>query len=175
MTIMNLSDKQDLLAILDEGRAAFLDALSSVDDEMSRRKPGPDRWSVLECVEHVAVAEEYMLSQLQKATPAEPVINVERESAIKKRAGGRTRRVEAPDAGKPTGRFRSIAEGVEYFLASRKRTIQFVQTAEDLRAIATAHPVIGPVNGYEMLLMMALHPKRHALQIIEIKDSVATR
>jgi hypothetical protein len=30
------------------------------------------------------------------------------------------------------------------------------QAAGDLRAIGTTHPVIGPVNGYEMLLMMAI-------------------
>jgi len=175
MNTMDQSGKQELLTILDDGQAAFLQAVSGVTEDKARQSPGPGRWSVLECVEHVAVAEKYMLLQLQNATPAEPAINAQRESAIKKRAGVRTTRVEAPDAGKPTGRFRSIAEGVEYFLASRKRTIQFVQAAEDLRAIATAHPVIGPVNGYEMLLMMALHPKRHALQIIEIKDSIGTR
>ena len=170
---MRLSDKQDLLTILDEGRDAFISALSNVTDDVARRNPGPGRWSVLECAEHVAVAEEYMLMQLQSATPAEPVINAAREYAIKKRAGVRTTRVEAPDAAKPIGRFSSITEAIEHFLVWRDRTIQLVQAAEDLRAIATTHPVIGPVNGYEMLLMMAMHPRRHALQIAEIRNAPA--
>jgi hypothetical protein len=170
---MRLSDKQDLLTILDEGRDAFLQAVSGLTDDMARRNPGPDRWSVLECVEHVAVAEEYMLLQLQNATPAEPVINATREYAIKKRAGVRTTRVEAPDAAKPIGRFSSVTNAVEHFLACRQRTIQLVRAAEDLRALSTTHPIIGPVNGYEMLLMMAMHPRRHALQIAEITNAPA--
>jgi hypothetical protein len=35
-----------------------------------------------------------------------------------------------------------------------------------LRAKVAIHPVLGRVNCYEMLLMMAAHPRRHAEQII---------
>jgi len=42
-----------------------------------------------------------------------------------------------------------------------------------IRAGLTArHPLIGPANCYEMPLMMALHPPRHAPQIDEIREVV---
>jgi hypothetical protein len=36
----------------------------------------------------------------------------------------------------------------------------------------TTHPLLGPANCYEMLLMMALHPLRHVGQIEEIKAAL---
>jgi len=36
------------------------------------------------------------------------------------------------------------------------------------------HPLIGDVNCYETLLIMAIHPHRHAPQIQEIRDALAT-
>jgi hypothetical protein len=170
------ADKQELLTILDAGRDAFLAAVSNVTEDVARLSPGPGRWSVLECAEHVALAEQHMLLQLQNATLSpEPVINTAREAAIKRRAGVRTTRVEAPDAAKPIGRFHSLSKAIEHFLTLRRRTVELVQSAEDLRALSTTHPVIGPVNGYEMLLMMALHLQRHALQIREIRDMQESR
>jgi hypothetical protein len=34
------------------------------------------------------------------------------------------------------------------------------------------HPLLGPANGYEILLLMAVHPHRHAKQIDEIGAAV---
>ena len=80
---MSSPDKEELLKILNAGRDAFLNAVSNVTEDVARRSPGPGRWSILECAEHVAVAEQHMLSQLQSATLfAEPVINYVREIAI---------------------------------------------------------------------------------------------
>ena len=170
---MDPSEKQELLTLLDAGRDAFLHAVAGVADDIAAVSPGVGSWSVLQCVEHVAMAEDYMLLQVSKATHSEaPVVNKGRESAIKKKGADRTKPVESPDVGKPTGRFLSLTEGVEHFLACRTRTIHLLQTCEDLRAMLTDHPIIGRVNCHEMLLMMAVHPHRHAKQIHEIKDAL---
>jgi hypothetical protein len=51
--------------------------------------------------------------------------------------------------------------------------VQFAETCqEDLRCKITSHPIIGKVNCYEMLLMIAVHPHRHAKQIEEIKAAL---
>lgn len=65
---------------------------------------------------------------------------------------------------------RSSAGSAEHFLASRESTIQFAANCtEDLRSKLTTHPLLGTVNCYETLLLMAAHPLRHAKQIQEIK------
>jgi hypothetical protein len=166
---MNPAVRAELITLLNDGRDAFLAAVSRVSAEMSGRSPGPGRWSALQCVEHVAIAEEHMLSQnTGSATTAEPVANAARELAIRTRGARRERRVEAPEAAQPRGRFQSIDEAVKHFLLWRTKTLEFVNRSQNLRAMSTSHPVLGPVNCYEMVLLMAVHPQRHAKQLDEI-------
>lgn len=163
-----------MLAALAAGRQALVDAVEGVTEEVAERSPGPDRWSVRECVEHLAVAEAYLFGQIEIATRVEaPIANPRREALIRERGADRNRRVPAPTEGLPTGRFAGIAEALQAFLDRRARTIAFVEgCAADLRARITTHPIIGTVNCQEMLLMMAAHPERHARQIAEIRKEV---
>ena len=129
---------------------------------------------MLECVEHLAVSEDYLFSQIQASYPVEtPAINREREERIAAVGLDRTRKIQAPKEGQPSGRFATLADAVVHFSATRRRTIEFVTaTQEDLRCRLTSHPLIGTANCYEMLLMIAVHPFRHAKQIQEITDQV---
>ena len=52
-----MSDKQLLLDSLRQSRDAFLSALDGVREAEAVWKPEPGRWSMLECAEHVAIAE----------------------------------------------------------------------------------------------------------------------
>ena len=55
----------------------------------------------------------------------------------------------------------------------RERTIQFVENChEDVRTLLIEHPVVGRINGYETLLLIAVHSMRHAGQIEEILRGV---
>ena len=74
----------------------------------------------------------------------------------------------------PTGRFATLAEAVESFLATREQTVRFVEACdEDLRAKPMAHPLLGPINCHVALLLIAVHPRRHASQIREIRTTLA--
>lgn len=64
--MLNL-EKQDLFTALDKGREALRRALEGVDENLAVRKPASGGWSILECVEHVVVAEGYLLGRLQVA------------------------------------------------------------------------------------------------------------
>jgi len=50
-------DKQFLLTQLQETRDIFLNSFAGVTEEQSRVKPAPDRWSVLDTIEHLTTAE----------------------------------------------------------------------------------------------------------------------
>jgi len=160
-----------MLQDLERGRRALRDAVEGIGERQAAIRPGPDRWSVLDCVEHLAVVEEFLLAQLESAGPAlEPVGSAAREARIQERAGDRSRPVEAPEAARPRGRFRTLVEALQHFESVRTRTMRFVESCElDLRRQATTHPLIGAVNCHETLLMMALDPVRHARQIAEIR------
>lgn len=167
---MHIEDRTEILANLRSGRDALLEALANLGEDAARRSPAPGRWSVLECVEHVAVAEEYLYTQIANAKRSDtPVINIAREAAIVNRGLDRSRRLEAPTVSKPGNRFTTLRGALDHFQSVRQKTIQFVEEClDDPRAMIAHHPLLGPVNNYEMLLIMAVHPHRHAEQIREI-------
>jgi hypothetical protein len=142
---------------------------------MATRIPSPGKWSILECVEHVAISEDRLFSFLHEAKDAGvPQLNRPLETMIREHGADRNRRVESPADVLPAARFSTVSEALQHFLESRKHTILFVQAnREDLRAKVVAHPLFGVVTGYEILLLAATHPLRHAKQIEEIKSLLA--
>src|SRR4051794_25425647 len=95
---MEPHERLEMLLELAAGKAVLLEALNGLSEEEARRAPSPGRWSVLECVEHCFLVEEYLRTQLQNATDSpEPVVNARREERIRAIAPTRQRRVQAPD------------------------------------------------------------------------------
>jgi len=85
------ADREELLGRLQLGRDALYEALKGVGEELANRKPSGGGWSILECVEHLALAEEYLLSRLLNATRSEESHeNRVREARIMERAADRT-------------------------------------------------------------------------------------
>ena len=172
---MTPEEKREILELFETGEKRFLGALTGIADADAARKPSPGCWSVLECAEHVAVVEERLLAYVENARPADgTVIPVEREARIRERAQDRSFRVAAPDVAIPTGRYATLADAAAQFVTNRLRSIVFVQSCDDdLRAKLAEHPILKTANCYEMLLMMAYHPVRHAKQIEEIKSAIS--
>jgi hypothetical protein len=173
---MEAHEKETVLAHLENGRRSLLDALSGVTEDVAAKKPAPGKWSVLECVEHLAISEEYLFSQMSASWPADgAVANRDREALLLSRGADRTRPRQSPEALRSAGRFPTLRDALRHFLAARERTVQFVENCgDDLRSRLTSHPVIGTVNCYENLLMIAMHPQRHAKQIEETKTALAS-
>jgi hypothetical protein len=168
---MDSNERKQILALLEQSRAALLAAVDGVTIESARRIPSPGRWSILGCVEHLAVSEDYFFSQIAKATPSEtPLINLEREAKMLARGADRSRRMESPPEGHPTGAFPTLAAALNHFLDSRNRTVEFVRSNhEDLRSKMTWHPILKQAHCHEMLLSIGMHVLRHVKQIEEIK------
>ena len=160
-------DLQAVLKQLDEGDRALRASVAGVTDDIARREPAPGSWSVLQCLEHLVLAEDYMFGLIVSASPVdEPVVNERRELAISERGTDRTRRLEAPKLVHPQGAIVSIDAGLAGWAVTRARTRAFVERCtEDLRCRLTMHPILGQATAYEILLVIAVHPSRHAQQI----------
>jgi hypothetical protein len=171
-------EKQELLDALERGHAALRRALEGVDEALAGRKPAGGGWSIVECVEHVVVSEQYLLTRLRSAERCEEgaaqTADLEREAKIAARAANRMRRIEAPSASQPQGRYASLREAVAAFEATRAETVAWVEEfGGDLRGWTTDHPLFaGPVTCQETLIMMAAHPGRHAEQIGEVRTAL---
>jgi hypothetical protein len=168
---------KELLARLEESRAIWLDSVEGVGEEESRWRSAADRWSVLDCAEHVANVEHRILGTLQKASviPAASA-DAARESRIYEGVRSRRGHVPAPELVRPAGRYATLADAVDAFVEKRNRAIDFLRNYDgDLRAIGAIHPLLGPCNGYEYALIMAAHSIRHASQILEIREAWRAR
>jgi uncharacterized damage-inducible protein DinB len=166
-------DKPFLLAALQESRDVFLDSFAGLTEEQSRMKPEPDCWSVIDTVEHLTTAEGIQLKLISTARTPRPADAPNREHAFLQMIPNRTHKMQSPEGAKPISRFATLAEAAEKFKATRAGVLQFLeQYTDDLRAsqVQHPHPAAGMVSICEMLVAMAMHAKRHAAQIAEIRD-----
>ena len=168
------SETIEIIEILERSKEDFHAAASGLPESLANTRPEENRWSVLECVEHVATVEEIFLKRLAggEYTEAPPEDKV-KEAALAARVVDRSTRRQAPETVVPKGRFASLAEGLERFHAARGRTVQFArERAAELYSLASAHPVFGPLNGVEALTIIAFHSRRHAEQIREVRSAL---
>jgi len=171
---MDAEIREKNLALLAEGTNALLDSVEGVSEEQARMHAAADRWSVLECVEHVILAENRMFDLLAKESEPSPAISDgSREERVRFRSVDREFKFQAPQFSKPAGRFTSLAAAVDEFRRCRARTATYLtQCNDELRARTAMHPVIGPVSCQELLIILSLHPARHAKQIREVRQSL---
>lgn len=172
---MDSEEKRELLEFLRAGRHAVGVALNGVDDGLACRMPPSGGWTILQCAEHMAITEAYLAARLEASHPAEHSHeNRTREARILERATNRARPIVAPELSHPTGRYASLADAVSALDTARAQVLRWVEGFEDdPRCWITDHPMFtGPVNCFEMLLMIAAHPGRHAKQIMEIRAAL---
>ena len=171
-----LTDKERESAInrLTRSRQALEDAVDGVTEAQARWKPAPDRWSILEYIEHLAVSDDALVQLIRRSleTPAQPETEEQRRAREQKiRETQMPRGVNrAPEMLKPGGQFKSLAEALAAFLAARDRTLEFARTTQDdLRSHFSPHTVLGPLDGYQWLTGNAHHAETHAGHIREIR------
>jgi hypothetical protein len=173
------SDERDRAVAEFEGsRKMFLDATKGLSPEQWNFKSAPERWSVSECAEHIALSEGFIFGLVTErvlkmpATPEKRDAVKGKDELIVKMLQDRSHKATAPEPLDPTKRPMTPEESVKLFLDSRTKTIDFIKTTqEDLRDHFFDHPVpaIGTLDGYQWLLLISGHTRRHTLQILEVK------
>lgn len=133
------------------------------------------RWSIAQCVEHIALAEGAMTMAYQQVLKS-PADASKRDSIkysdqqVIHFLTDRSKKYQAPEMLKPVGTFGSFQASLDSFVARRNRNIEFVQTTQiDLRDHCTTFPGVGMVDDYQIILFMISHSKRHTLQLEEVK------
>jgi hypothetical protein len=167
-------EQSEIVKCLEDSRADFRAAAEGVSESQAKTHPEPGRWSVLECVEHIVIAENRFLGWLQNpgAEPAPPM-DKQKEAKLLLGVSGRSQRVNAPEPVHPTGRFATLAEALAQFDDTRAKSIQFAESSgTGLYSLAAKHAFFGPVNGAEVMVLIAAHARRHAAQIREIRAAL---
>ncbi len=170
-TPQRADEQTELIALLEQTAKAYLDMLASVPESAAGVKLTDECWSILQVAEHVAAVEQRMLRGLQMVPERTAAPEYDRDAKIAGAVKSRERKLQAPEMVLPKGRWLTLADCAEAFRTGRAKTIEYVRTAENLRGKAFPHPLLGEIDGWQALLVMAHHPERHAGQIEEIKQS----
>ncbi len=175
-TTLTPEERAAALKSLQATHDAFLQSIAGLSEKQWRFKPTPDRWSVAEVSEHIAVAESTLLGLVQTkfmTSPADPSKRSEvagKDEIILTRVPDRTRKVQAPEILKPTNRWATEADVIKAFEESRKATMDYVRTTnDDLRDHFGPHPMLGTLDAYQWILLISAHSERHTKQIEEVK------
>ena len=169
------ADKEKALALLESSKKGVLAATKGLSEAQWNFKPAPDRWSIAECMEHIAAAEDFIRGNITEnvmKAPAVPDRDIAKiDAGILTGVADRTNKVQAPEPLKPTNRFGSPQAAIKHFVESRATTEDFLKKTADLRGHAVDSPIGGKWDAYEFILLIGAHSERHTKQIEEVKAS----
>ena len=168
---LSQGERDFALSALHASRKMFLDAISGLSEPQWKYKPSPDRWSVAECAEHIIASEDFLYEMITEkvmkgpaASPAKPPTR-EQDEAVLTMVTDRSKKFNAPEPLRPSGRWASPEDAVRAFKERRDRTISSIRETEaDLRGHAQSSR-----DAYQWFLFLSGHSERHTAQINEVK------
>jgi hypothetical protein len=172
------ADREFALSSLHATRKLFLDSVEGLTPAQWNFKAGPDRWSIAECAEHIALSEDVISQAIKKAAkgPLRPELRMPAAAArvkdqkLLEGVVDRSHKYQAPESIRPSHRFATPQEAVASFRQSRDQNVEYIgTTTDDLRAVAMRHPVAGEMDGLQFMLLLSAHSERHTRQILEVK------
>jgi hypothetical protein len=171
---LTTAEREKAVKYLEQTRDGVIAATKGLSETQMKFKSAPDRWSVAETLEHIALAEDYLLGNITQNIMKAPAGPANRDTAkldalILAAVPDRSTKRQAPGPLVPSGRW-TPAETLAHFEQSRAKTIQFLQSTADLREHASSdNPFQQPMDAYEWLLFISAHSERHTKQIAEVK------
>jgi hypothetical protein len=166
-------EREQALRYLSESRSGVVDAVKGLSEAQWKFKPAPDRWSVAEVVEHLALIEDILTQNILGNIEKAPAPSADRDAkqvdaTVVAKVLDRSTKFQAPPQAIPSGRW-APSEALQLFLSGRTQTVALLKGTPDLRQHSIDHPVFGPLDGYEWVLAVAAHSARHTKQILEVK------
>ena len=170
---LTTADRERGTKYLAQTRDGIVAATKGLSEAQMKFKPAPDRWSVAETLEHIALAEDFLLQNVTDKIIKSPAGPADRDTAkadamVLAMIPDRSHKAQAPPTLVPTGRW-TPAETLDRFLKSRAQTIAFLESTPDLRQHVADSPLRQSLDAYEWLLFVSAHSERHTKQILEVK------
>jgi len=167
------ADREKGVQYLEQTRDGVAAAVKGLSEAQLKFKPAPDRWSIAEVLEHIALVEDALFQNVTDKVMKAPAGAANRDTAktdsfVLAALPDRSHKVKAPPEFVPTGRW-TAAEALDHFQKSREKTISFLQSTQDLREHVVDSPLGQPMDAYEWLLFIGGHSERHTKQILEVK------
>jgi hypothetical protein len=173
-TPLSAAERRQAAKLLRDARAA-VEAAAKLSPAQRAWKPAADRWSVDECLEHIAIVESKVagLATAGLGAPRNPAARGEikfTDQEIVEMLKDRSHKAQAPESVVPHKQFADLAAMESAFNKAHGTLEELVKSsAADLRARTAPHPFFGPLDLYQWVLLTAGHTLRHCAQIDEVK------
>lgn len=167
-------EKKIALNYLEQTRDDLQNTVGGLSEDQMNFKPAENRWSVKECLQHIAAAENGLWQWCEGTIKASA--NPEKRADIKvsddqliKMISDRSVKATAPEELRPDkSPYVTALDALNGFKASREKLMKYVKsTKEDLRNHVAQAP-FGAVDAYQLVLFIGAHSNRHTQQIAEV-------
>ena len=169
---MTPEDREHLLVHFEMTTQMISEQVRGLTAAQLEYRASPDRWTIRECVSHLAVAEPDYWRDLMKSVKAIPDMGTKKSANSDEdilwygidrvehtKTGGGHEKVET---------YKTLDEALSKFDALRATMIEYIKTTnDDLRAhsFGSTHPI----DCWQWMLEISTHAERHINQIREIK------
>jgi phage pi2 protein 07 len=162
-------DRQRLVAHFEMTESWLVSELDGLTETQLRFRPTPESWSIMDVVEHLAIAEPQYWQRVQDSMKQPP--NTEKlevtDAGILWYGIDRTNRSRTGEARVPSGKWPTVRESLAEFRKLRATMLDYAKTTKD--DLRSRKLLEGNMDVYQWLLMISTHSQRHILQIREVK------
>jgi hypothetical protein len=170
---MSDDDREHLLVHFQMTTQMVAEQVRGLSPAQLEYRASPDRWTIRECVSHLAVAEPDYWRELMESVKAAPDMKDKKSSAtdadimwygidrvVHTKTGGGHEKVET---------YKDLGTALAKFQALRATMIDYIKsTNDDLRAHSFGKKE--PIDAWQWMLEISTHAERHLQQIREIKN-----
>lgn len=152
---------------IEQYRKELLEEVQLLSEEVIRKSPSEEKWSILEIIEHLVLGEDYVLGGSEKLLPRKRtplhffrylfVMSILR-SFVKVSVPSRKMRPESKS---------SLDELSERWKHNHQKLRNYLENLDshNLSDAIFFHPISGPLTAQQALNMLEVHLKRHRKQI----------
>ena len=174
-TSLSHKERKSAMTLMKDTKTAALKSIKGLSQAQLNFKAAPDRWSVKECMYHIAISEKILWDMLEASlkNPANPEKRAEikmTDDQLIKMMEDRSFKMKTaePFETKNTS-YKTLDDALNAFKSKRTDHIKYIKTTtEDLRNHVVQMP-FGPLDCYQLCLMMASQSNRYTRQIEEVK------
>jgi hypothetical protein len=172
-----------VLSRLDRSRAAVREAVARVPPQVRATRPGPDRWSADEILEHLAIVDARFDAIVGEAIAQARAAGLGPESgelvlladAMRARIDDRSEKRQAPENMVPSGSLHADAAVAAWDLAHEQFRATVIEAdGLALSRVLAEHRRWGSLSVYQWVDVLARHETRHAAQIGDLAAELSS-
>lgn len=175
---MTKEERKKLIDHLKTSEKALEKVTKGLTAEQWKYKASPEKWSIADVVEHLALSEEFIFQRATVDMMKSPAATTKKDVATAKQQDDelikkiydRSQKAQAPEPLRPSNKWATPQEALAAFKAQRKKNIEAIKTLDlSLRDHRMDFPLMKDMDAYQFLLLMSAHVQRHTAQAEEVK------